>query len=138
MGSTRVIWRRATAHVIDNALPVFAALAIAAALDSAAAFFVLLVVLQVGELVVLQGLTGLTPGKWLCGIRVVDAHGGPPGIGGAIKRSIPLLFEWTALIGLIAIMRDPHGQRIGDRWAGTYVVRAPRQAAAPRPAGVVA
>ncbi|MDQ3933302.1 MAG: RDD family protein [Actinomycetota bacterium] len=127
---TRVLWRRAAAHTVDGALPVVLALVIAKAAgdDAGGVFFALFVGINLLEFIVLQGATGFTPGKWLFGIRVVDAQGLPPGILGAIKRTIPLLFEWTTLIALIAIYTHPHGQRFGDRWAGTYVIRSPRTA----------
>jgi uncharacterized RDD family membrane protein YckC len=131
IGDTNVIWRRGAAHFVDSFIPVAAALLIAAAANdgSGGVWFALFVGINLFQFLVLQGLTGWTPGKWLFGIRVVDANGQPPGILAAIKRSIPLIFEWTTLIALVAILRDPHGQRIGDRWAGTYVVRAARRAA---------
>ena len=126
--NTRVVWRRGVAHVIDNALPVALALAIAAAVnDEGGLFFVLWVGIHLFQWLILQGLTGWTVGKWLLGIRVVDAGGQPPGVLAAVKRTLPLLFEWTTLIALIAMYRDPYARRIGDRWAGTYVVRAPRR-----------
>jgi uncharacterized RDD family membrane protein YckC len=130
-GDTNVIWRRGIAHVVDGFLPVVVALLIAAAAgdDSGGIFFALWAGLTLFQFLILQGLTGWTPGKWLTGIRVVDERGGPPGIVRAVKRSVPLLFEWTTLIALVAIWRDPYGQRIGDRWAGTYVVRASRRSA---------
>jgi uncharacterized RDD family membrane protein YckC len=129
MRNTRVIWRRGVAHTIDGALPVVLGLAIAAALndESGAIFFTLWAGLTLFEWIVLQGTTGWTPGKWLLGIRVVDEHGDPPGIVGAVKRTLPLLLEWTALFALYAMATHPRAQRIGDRWAHTYVVRAPRR-----------
>ena len=129
IGNTRVIWRRGAAHFVDSFMPVAVALLLAAAAgdNSGGIFFALFVGINLFQFLILQGLTGWTAGKWLFGIRVVDAHGRPPGILAAIKRSIPLLFEWTTLIAVVAIWRDPHGQRIGDRWANTYVARAPRR-----------
>jgi uncharacterized RDD family membrane protein YckC len=123
------LWRRACAYVTDNLITGVLALAIAAVPDTShpgAVWLTAFVVLDVLKLIVLQGLTGWTPGKWLFGIRVVNSQGEPPGIVAAIKRTIPLLFEWTAFIGLVAIYTSPRGQRFGDRWAHTYVVRSPR------------
>ena len=141
-GSTRVLWRRAIAHALDGLIPLVVALGLAALTvqDETGAIVVLYVVLVLGllgEFIVLQGLTGYTPGKWLLGIRVVTANGQPPGIAAAIKRTIPLLFELYGLVAIYAIWSHPHGQRFGDRWAGTYVVRAHR-GELPQPAGVPA
>jgi uncharacterized RDD family membrane protein YckC len=118
--------------VIDSYLPVFVALLAAAAADDAATalFFTTWIGLTLLQFIVLQGATGFTLGKWLVGIRVVDANGLPPGILAALKRNLPLLLEWTTLIALVAMWRSPNAQRLGDRWAGTYVVRSPRLGAA--------
>jgi len=41
------------------------------------------------------GLAGASLGKWICGLRVVGAHGRPPGIGRASLRWIVmLLLSW--------------------------------------------
>ena len=129
IGDTNVIWRRCVAHVLDNVVVVALALAVAAAAgdETGGVFFALLIALTLLELIVLQGITGWTPGKWVLGVRVVDERGKPPGIGAAIKRTLPLLLEWTALIAVIAMFTHPRAQRFGDRWAHTYVVRAPRR-----------
>jgi uncharacterized RDD family membrane protein YckC len=125
-GDTNVLWRRAVAHVLDNIVPLLTAFAATAATESAAVFWILLIGGWVGQTIVLQGLTGSTPGKWVARIRTVDAEGCPAGITAMIKRTIPLLFEWFGLIAIFAIHFSAHGQRFGDRWAGTYVIRARR------------
>ena len=139
-GSTQVLWRRALAHVIDGLLPFALALAVAAALNgvsedlAVAAFLLVFLGLSFVIPLVQQGLTGYTPGKWLLGIRVVNADGRPPGVLAAFKRTLTLIFEWTAFIAIFAIWSHPQGQRFGDRWAGTYVVRA-RHGELPPPLG---
>lgn len=91
----------------------------------------LAIVLAVFALVdwVLQGLKGWTPGKLVMGIRTVKADGTPPGIGKAITR----WFLWLAdgfpyfiygLVGFIVAMTNDKRQRIGDKVADTYVVKA--------------
>jgi len=40
----------------------------------------------------LQGATGVTLGKLVCGIRVVNRHGKPPGVTAGVTRTLPLVF----------------------------------------------
>ena len=138
MGSTDVLWRRAVAHVVDDVAPLALAFALAAATGSAAVFVAVWVGSSLGNLLLLQGLTGFTVGKWLIGIRTVNGRAEPPGVVAAVKRSIPLLFEALYVVGILAIWRHPHGQRFGDRWAETYVVRSPRQGTDVAPVGLPA
>lgn len=94
-------------------------------------FLYLLIILIVFALYdwVLQGLKGWTPGKLAVGIRTVKADGTAPGVGKAIAR----WFLWIAdgfpyfiygLVGWIVAMSNDERQRIGDKVAGTYVVKA--------------
>jgi uncharacterized RDD family membrane protein YckC len=140
IGDTRVIWRRGAAHALDGVLPVGLGLAVAAAVgdEFEAVFLTVCTALMLLEWIVLQGATGWSPGKWLTGIRVVNEHGDPPGIVAAVKRTAPLFLEWTALFALYVILTDPQAQRLGDRWARTYVIRAPRRAPAFEGVGVPA
>ncbi len=84
-GSTQVLWRRALAHVLDGLAPFVLALAAGVAVAGVSnedagivVFFVLFVGLSLAIPLVLQGLTGWTPGKWLLGIRVCARHGELP------------------------------------------------------------
>jgi hypothetical protein len=77
--------------------------------------------------VVLQGLTGFTPGKLLTGIRNVREDGRAPGILKAFVRWIlwivdgfPYIFP---LVGLITALSTPGHRRVGDMAAKTFVVR---------------
>ena len=100
-------------------------------LDGGPAALYIFAVLALWTLVygVLQGRTGQTPGKKLLGLRIVGADGGPPGIGAALLRSImwivdafPYFIPW--LTGFITASKGPEHRRLGDRTAGTWVVRA--------------
>ena len=138
-GDTGVLWRRAVAHVLDSATPALLGLPLASLFPGDAAtvaFFSLWLGIGLLDFLVLQGLTGFTLGKWLLGIRTVNAAGLVPGLLAALKRNLPLLLEATYLIGIFAIWSHPHGQRFGDRWARTYVVRAPRRGGVARPVGL--
>jgi uncharacterized RDD family membrane protein YckC len=133
IGNTAIVGRRAAAHVLDWVFVLGVILAAdwiavrwAIALDLGsvsmswngpgiwALFFL--------DFVVLQGLTGYTLGKWLLRIRTVRAAGQLPGLLAALLRSVPLMIEWIGLVALWAMLRHPNHQRIGDRWAHTYVV----------------
>ena len=76
------------------------------------------------NLVVLQGITGASIGKFIFGLRVVNGEGRPCGVGRALVRWLILILLDGAcfLIGLIvALATHPH-RRIGDMAGGTYVV----------------
>jgi len=73
-------------------------------------------------------LRGATPGKAVLGLRTVAADGGRPSAGALILRNlvrgIPDLF-----VGVFLMAADPLARRVGDRLAGTVVIREGR----PRP-----
>lgn len=133
-GNTRVSGRRYLAHWLDSTL--FGVLFLAfivlvgSALpegDASTVVFVVMAVLaftvgQVAYYVLTQRRHGRTPGKRLAGIRVVDAHGEVPTTGALVKRTIPLLIEYVYVIAWIGMMTSSFRQRLGDRWADTYVV----------------
>jgi uncharacterized RDD family membrane protein YckC len=77
--------------------------------------------------VFLEGLVGLTFGKWLLGLRVVRADGGGrPGLAkGAVRNTLRAVDSLPALniVGIILILRSPQRARFGDRVARTRVVR---------------
>jgi len=79
--------------------------------------------------VVLEGITGWTPGKLALGVRVVDAQGEKPGMLRAAARlvgwivdGVPWVFLW-GLTGLITSSASKGNRRVGDMMGGTYVVR---------------
>lgn len=78
---------------------------------------------------VLQGIKGWTPGKLITGIRTVREDGAAPGVGRAAARWFLWLADGfpyviPALTGFIVAMTNDARQRIGDKVAGTFVVRA--------------
>jgi uncharacterized RDD family membrane protein YckC len=78
---------------------------------------------------VLQGLTGRTLGKLICGIRVVREDGSTPGIGRGVLRWVLLIVDdfpyiIPMLTGFIVALTNDRRQRVGDLVAGTFVVRA--------------
>jgi len=77
--------------------------------------------------VVLEGLTGRTVGKFLTGVRVIDATTGrPPGVGRAIVRTLLRFIDGILayLVGFVIVLASRHRRRLGDMAAGTLVVRA--------------
>lgn len=77
-----------------------------------------------GYFVLLTGIFGRTLGKWVAGIRVVDADGNTPGVALAIPREMAGRFVAmvAAGIGLVWIVFDADRQGWHDKLAGTYVV----------------
>lgn len=130
---TDVLWKRTGAWLVDasmaTVISLFTYLVVRALLGTAMAVVVTLAVSVAYWLftnVILQGTRGYTPGKALCGLRVVDCDGRPCGTSRALRRSLlwpidgfPYVLPMTAFA---ASMSSRQGQRVGDRFAGTYVI----------------
>lgn len=70
---------------------------------------------------------GRSVGKFSFGLVVMDLRTGRPGaIGAAVNRNVLLLLPGANVVGafleVATIVRDPQGQRLGDRIAHTQVV----------------
>jgi uncharacterized RDD family membrane protein YckC len=91
-------------------------------------------ILFVGALIlayypVLEHRFGMTLGKLVCRVKVVDARGGLPSWSQTIVRTVLRFFEVNpALLGGvpagIAVLASKNHQRLGDMAAGTFVLRA--------------
>jgi hypothetical protein len=92
--------------------------------------------------VVLQGLTGGSPGKLLFGLRVVDQHGRRCGIGKSLGRTLLWVVDsapWVVpLVGPITAFTSSGHRRVGDLAAGTYVVSASSAGSPIVPSGAAA
>ncbi|MBI4527022.1 MAG: RDD family protein [Deltaproteobacteria bacterium] len=67
-----------------------------------------------------DGLLGYSPGKFLVGVRVINAvNGEPAGIWSSVKRTLPLFIP---PIPLIVALQLAEGTRTGDGWAKTKVI----------------
>ena len=132
-GNTRVSVRRYLAHWLDSTIFIvlfLGLLVLAGSLpdgDAADVLFGAVAILgftvgQVAFYVLTQRRHGRTPGKRLAGIRVVDRHGNVPTTGALVKRTVPLLIEYFYVIAWIGMMTSAFRQRLGDRWADTYVI----------------
>jgi uncharacterized RDD family membrane protein YckC len=80
--------------------------------------------------VLLEGWLGATLGKWVLGLRVIGLDGGRAGLWkGALRNILRLVDGLPAfnLLGVILILRSEDRARLGDRIAGTRVIRASNQ-----------
>jgi uncharacterized RDD family membrane protein YckC len=70
-------------------------------------------------------MTGMTLGKRMVGIRVVDEEGDFAGFGASIVRNLLRVVDglFFYLVGAIFALTSPRGQRLGDRPAHTLVAR---------------
>lgn len=79
--------------------------------------------------VVVQGITGASPGEGRSWIRVVRPDGTPPGVLRSMVRAAAWAIDGIALIVPIALWSawfTPGHRRVGDWAAGTFVIRHPR------------
>lgn len=79
---------------------------------------------------------GRTPGKKMCGLRVLMDDGTPVGWGAAfIRNTLRVVDFFPALYGagIVCMLLDPEGRRLGDLAAGTLVTHDER-VAKPAPA----
>lgn len=84
-----------------------------------------LLALGLGYYIVCEALVGMTVGKRLVGIRVVAEDGEHAGLAPAVIRNLLRLVDglFFYLVGAVFALTSPRGQRLGDRAAGTLVVR---------------
>ncbi|MDR1158799.1 MAG: RDD family protein [Oscillospiraceae bacterium] len=84
--------------------------------------------------IVFEGiLHGRTPGKILCGLRVIRRDGRPLGWAGATVRNLFRLLDFLPsfyAVGVVSMFLSAESRRIGDFVAGTVVVRDTRARAA--------
>jgi len=72
-------------------------------------------------------IAGRSVGKFLCGLMVVNLETGQPcGLGAAIQRNLLFLIPGANAVAVFletsTCVKDPQGQRLGDRFALTQVV----------------
>lgn len=67
-----------------------------------------------------DGFNGMSLGRWLCGVQVVDVNTREPiGFWQSFKRNLVFLVPLSPLIVLLTMMK---GRRWGDGWAATVVI----------------
>jgi uncharacterized RDD family membrane protein YckC len=86
----------------------------------------LLLAFALAYYVACEAATGMTLGKRLVGIRVVDEEGADMTFAAALIRNLLRLVDalFFYLIGFLFALASPRGQRLGDRAAHTIVVRS--------------
>jgi len=122
--------RRCFAAVLDFVIVFLLAAAAAPLYEERPAWAIVLAVavIWVGYHALLEACTGVTIGKWLAGIRVTTKDGNLPGFRRAALRSLLRVVEVNPILlaglpaGLLAD-RSQYRQRLGDRLAGTFVVK---------------
>lgn len=74
---------------------------------------------------ILEGWKGQTFGKWLTGVIVVKEDGSPCDFMASFVRNLLRLIDglFLYLVGLLFMAFSDRRQRLGDRLAGTVVVR---------------
>jgi uncharacterized RDD family membrane protein YckC len=87
--------------------------------------FLIWLVLAFGYYVVCEVELGATLGKAAVGLRVVDEEGDFIGWRRALVRNLirPIDFLIFYLTAAISVWASPRRQRVGDRLAGTFVIR---------------
>jgi uncharacterized RDD family membrane protein YckC len=132
---------RAVAIIIDTILLMVVGYVIAMATGgtTAAGFklegvpMFLWLAIGIGYYIVLEAQSGATLGKRLIGLKVVKLEGGGPiDWQASITRNLLRLVDgfFFYLVGAIIVWSSDKKQRLGDKVAGTVVVRA-KEAAAP-------
>jgi uncharacterized RDD family membrane protein YckC len=124
-----LLWRRVGAAIIDIAIVVVLAIVAGLVLGEVAGLVALVVLAyELAAWVWWQGRTGASPGKQMVGLRVVDATGQPCGTGKAAVRWVAWLVDGfpycLPVVGFVMIFTNADQRRLGDRWAGTWVVLA--------------
>ena len=82
-----------------------------------------------------EGRAGWTPGKRMLGLRVLREDGTAVGLREALLRSVLRFVDMLPAahgVGLLSATLDARMRRLGDRLAGTVVVRVPSNRALPR------
>ncbi len=75
--------------------------------------------------VLLEGLAGVTLGKWTAGLRVKRVGGGNPGLIKGFLRNVLRIVDGLpafSILGIVLILTSPERARFGDRVAQTRVV----------------
>jgi uncharacterized RDD family membrane protein YckC len=82
--------------------------------------------LGIGYHTVLECRTGKTLGKYLVGIRAVEADGGSLSLRSSLVRNLARIVDWLPLfyvLGILLVVVSDDHERLGDRLGGTAVVR---------------
>jgi uncharacterized RDD family membrane protein YckC len=72
-----------------------------------------------------EGIHGSTPGKMMLGLTVLDSAGGFCKPGAALVRELAYFVDalFFGIVAYLSMKDSALRQRLGDKWAGTVVVR---------------
>lgn len=76
--------------------------------------------------VALEGMAGITLGKWAVGLQVVRVGGNKPGLTRGFLRNVLRVVDGLpafSILGVVLILTSKERARFGDRVAGTRVIR---------------
>ncbi len=121
-GASDLVKRRVAGVVIDMAIIVMVALVLRQVVAGTVMQFGLMLLLSIALHGVVAGETGLSPGKAMVGLKLVDQNGKPPGTQRALIRLAAWLVDGLGLFGVLLIWFTPNHQRVGDTITHTYVV----------------
>jgi len=142
--------RRFAAHLVDGFLCLLAYVVIGSmvasrtggmtddgfAMEGTPALVAILLtfVVTLGYFAVLESTSsGKTLGKLMAGIRVADASGGKASFSQALVRNSLRVVDFLVfyIVGIVLILMSDRNQRLGDRVAGTVVLRTHKAAHSP-------
>jgi len=115
------VWKRLLAAIVDGML-VATALSLYGRTESPAYLFA-----AAAYLLFRDAVRGRSVGKFCCGLVVMDLNTARPcGLGPSLRRNVIFVLPGANLVAVFlegrTILRDPQGQRLGDRFALTQVV----------------
>jgi len=81
-------------------------------------------VINLAYFTIFLGRKGQTPGKMICGLRVIRVDGGTPSYGQALLRTVGYYINaFTLCLGFLWVAIDRKRQGLHDKIAGTYEIR---------------
>lgn len=123
MGTENFVTGRRIAAVIIDSLAISIILALLPVRGEA--FFAILLPVYFAYFLIMEGIWGQTVGKKVLGIVVVKDDGTPITMGESFIRNVLRFVDGflSYLVGFLAMTVSDKNQRIGDRMAGTVVVK---------------
>ncbi|MFN0026650.1 MAG: RDD family protein [Acidimicrobiales bacterium] len=132
-GAPDLVKRRVTGIAIDMAILFMVFLVLRQVVSALAMSLGLVLLMAIALHGIVVGETGLSPGKALVGLKLVDQKGRPPGTALALIRLAAWLLDGVGLFGVLLIWFTPNHQRVGDTITHTFVVSTREEdTAAPR------
>ncbi len=124
------VWPRCLAQVFDVVVISVVAAGIQLLLspreyDFGAGTLLIWLLAAVGYFFVTEGFWSTSAGKWLMGLVIVRVDGSDPGLRAAGIRTVARLVDGLCFyaVGAVFMWSNERRQRLGDRLAGTLVVR---------------